>query len=207
MTEDTDYSDIVDQTVDDAKDSIREMENPDYEALLEAETQGENRKTLRTWLENRLEEQEREAGKEEAREEMFLSSLAPSTALVGGLVVGLVVGLAAGAFGPVGGSGAQASTADVRQSMNDLFSAAGSTPESVEVTRSSGMFLVNVTSSQGNQTASQQFYVSPDGELLIRTRGPFGRPMVQPIDQLIQQLEQQPSNATGSQDSSSSTTG
>lgn len=196
MTDDTDYSEIVDQTVKDAKDAIRELENPDYEALLEAETQGDNRKTLRTWIEERLEQQEYEVGREDAIDDMFLSSLAPSTALIGGVVVGLIVGLAAGVFGPLGGAATQASPGEVQQSMNSLFAAAGSAPESVDVTRSSGMFLVNVTTQGANGTASQQFYVSPDGQLLFRTRGPFGQSMVQNIDRLMLQLQQQAQNRT-----------
>jgi hypothetical protein len=199
MTDDTDYSEIVEKTVKEAKDAIRELENPDYEALLEAEAQGENRKTLRTWIEDRLEEQEYEVGKEDAVQEMFLGNLAPSTALVGGLVVGLLVGLAAGAFGPVSTSGASASPAQVEQSVTELFSVSGAAPDSVEVTESNGMFSVNVTSSQGNQTSSQQFYVSPDGQLLIRSTGPFGRPTVYQMDQLKTQLEQQAQNQTGNQ--------
>lgn len=189
MTDDTDYSDIVDKTVKEAKDAIRELENPDYEALLEAEAQGENRKTLRTWIEDRLEEQEYEVGVEDAKEEMFLSSLSPSTALVGGLVLGLVVGLAAGAFGP--SSGTSVSPGEVEQSVTDLFATAGSAPDSVEVTETNGMFSVNVTNRQGNRTSTQQFYVSPDGQLLFRATGPFGRPTVYQIDQLRQRLAQQ----------------
>ncbi|MFB6190684.1 MAG: hypothetical protein ABEJ91_03880 [Candidatus Nanohaloarchaea archaeon] len=198
MTDDTDYSDIVEQTVKEAKDAIRELENPDYEKLLEAEAQGDNRKTLRTWIEERLEESEREEGKEEAVQEMFLGNLAPSTALVGGLVVGLLVGLAAGAFGPVS-TGASVSPAQVEQSVTELFSVSGTTPDSVEVTEMNGMFSVNVTSSQGNRTSSQRFYVSPDGQLLIRSTGPFGQPTVYDIDQLKAQLKQQAQNQTGNQ--------
>ncbi|MFB6147596.1 MAG: hypothetical protein ABEJ66_01815 [Candidatus Nanohaloarchaea archaeon] len=195
MTDDTDYSEIVDKTVEDAKDAIRELENPDYEALLNAEANGENRKTLRNWLEERLEEEEREEGKEEAKNEMFLSSLAPSTALVGGVVVGLVVGLAAGAFAPVGG-GPQASPGQVQQKMSELFQAAGATPDSIDVSKDHGMFFVNITTSRGNRTATQQFYVSPDAQLLFRTRGPLGRSMVQNIDSLMVRLQQQARNRT-----------
>lgn len=198
MTDDTDYSEIVGKTVKEAKDAIRELENPDYEALLEAEAQGKNRKTLRTWIEERLGESEREEGKEEARRDIFLGNLSPSTALVGGLVIGLLVGLAAGAFGPTT-SETQVSPAQVEQSVTELFSVSGTAPESVDATRSNGMFQVNITSSQGNQTASQQFYVSPDGQMLIRATGPLGRPTVYQMDQLKAQLEQQAQNQTSNQ--------
>ena len=48
-----DYSEVVDETIGDVKDAVTEMEDPDYEALLEAEEAGKDRKTLKEWLENR----------------------------------------------------------------------------------------------------------------------------------------------------------
>ncbi|WEL23061.1 hypothetical protein [Candidatus Nanohalovita haloferacivicina] len=50
-----DYSDVVGGTVGDAKDAISEMDNPDYEALLEAEKQGKDRKTLKEFIEGKME--------------------------------------------------------------------------------------------------------------------------------------------------------
>ncbi len=52
---DVDYDEIVDNTISDAKDEISELENPDYEALLEAEEDNKNRTTFIDWLENRKE--------------------------------------------------------------------------------------------------------------------------------------------------------
>ena len=52
-TEETDYSEVVDGNITDVKDAVTEMEDPDYEALLEAEEAGKDRKTLKEWLENR----------------------------------------------------------------------------------------------------------------------------------------------------------
>ncbi|QKQ98572.1 hypothetical protein GKQ38_03535 [Candidatus Nanohaloarchaea archaeon] len=49
------YSDVVGGTVGDAKDAISEMENPDYEALLEAEKEGKDRKTLKEFIEGKME--------------------------------------------------------------------------------------------------------------------------------------------------------
>lgn len=48
-----DYSEVVSGTVSEAKDKIRELDNPDYEALLEAEKSGKDRKTLKEFIENR----------------------------------------------------------------------------------------------------------------------------------------------------------
>jgi len=48
-----DYSDIVDSTVEDAKESISDMEDPNYDALAAAERRNKSRKTLLEWLERR----------------------------------------------------------------------------------------------------------------------------------------------------------
>ena len=49
-----DLSEVVSGTIGDAKDQIKDMEDPDYEALLEAEESNKNRKTLTEWLENKV---------------------------------------------------------------------------------------------------------------------------------------------------------
>jgi small subunit ribosomal protein S24e len=46
------YEDIVDNTITDAKDEIGDLEDPDYEALIEAEKDNKNRTTFIDWLEN-----------------------------------------------------------------------------------------------------------------------------------------------------------
>ena len=48
-----DYSEVVDGTIGDVKDAVTEIEDPDYDALLEAEESGKDRKTLKEWLKNR----------------------------------------------------------------------------------------------------------------------------------------------------------
>ena len=45
---------VLDGTVSDAKDAISEMEDPDYEELLEQEKSGKDRKTLVEWLEGKV---------------------------------------------------------------------------------------------------------------------------------------------------------
>jgi large subunit ribosomal protein L24 len=50
-----DYDDIVGGTISDAKDELNDMENPDYEAALEAEKNNKNRTTFIDWLENKTE--------------------------------------------------------------------------------------------------------------------------------------------------------
>ena len=51
-----DYSDVVSGTIGDAKDHISEMESPDFEALISAEKEGKDRKTLIEFLESKKEE-------------------------------------------------------------------------------------------------------------------------------------------------------
>lgn len=55
-TQDLDHEEIVSGTISDAKKQIEEIENPDFEALLEAEKQGKNRKTLIEHLEQKTSE-------------------------------------------------------------------------------------------------------------------------------------------------------
>jgi large subunit ribosomal protein L24 len=55
--ESVDYSDVVAGTISDAKDQISEMENPDFDALLEAEKSNKDRKTMVEYLENQKEDE------------------------------------------------------------------------------------------------------------------------------------------------------
>lgn len=48
-----DYSQVLSGTVDEVKEEVRGMENPDVDALMEAERQGKNRKTVIEFLERR----------------------------------------------------------------------------------------------------------------------------------------------------------
>jgi len=50
-----DYDEIVDNTISDAKDSLKDLDSPDYEAALEAEQENKDRKTFVEWLENKAE--------------------------------------------------------------------------------------------------------------------------------------------------------
>ncbi|EHK02395.1 hypothetical protein HRED_01591 [Candidatus Haloredivivus sp. G17] len=49
---DKDYSEIVDGNIGDIKEEVNELENPDFEALIEAEEEGKDRKTLKEWFES-----------------------------------------------------------------------------------------------------------------------------------------------------------
>jgi ribosomal protein L31E len=54
-SEEKDYSQAVSGTIDESKEAIKEMDNPDYDALLDAEKSGKDRKTLKDWIESRKE--------------------------------------------------------------------------------------------------------------------------------------------------------
>lgn len=48
------YDDIVSGTITDAKEALNDMEDPDFEAALEAEEDNKNRTTLVDWLESQI---------------------------------------------------------------------------------------------------------------------------------------------------------
>ena len=52
----TDYSDLVSENIGDVKDEVSDMENPDFDALIEAEKANKDRKTLIEYLENQKKE-------------------------------------------------------------------------------------------------------------------------------------------------------
>ena len=49
------YEKLVSGTITDAKDALGDMDEPDYEAALQAEKENKNRKTLKEWLESQME--------------------------------------------------------------------------------------------------------------------------------------------------------
>lgn len=48
------YEELVSGTITEAKDALGDMEEPDYEAALQAEKENKDRKTLKQWLENQM---------------------------------------------------------------------------------------------------------------------------------------------------------
>lgn len=49
-----DYDELLSGTVEEVKDTVREMDNPDYRAILEAEKQSKDRKTVKEFLKRRI---------------------------------------------------------------------------------------------------------------------------------------------------------
>ncbi|WP_414837495.1 hypothetical protein ACK3SF_04460 [Candidatus Nanosalina sp. VS9-1] len=50
-----DYTDVLEETVEEAKETVSNMEDPNYNALIAAERRDKNRKTLIQWLERQSE--------------------------------------------------------------------------------------------------------------------------------------------------------
>jgi large subunit ribosomal protein L24 len=55
-TESASFNEVVSGTMDEAKERVSQMENPDFDALIEAEESNKNRKTMIEYLENQKEE-------------------------------------------------------------------------------------------------------------------------------------------------------
>nr|EGQ40908.1 MAG: hypothetical protein J07AB56_01540 [Candidatus Nanosalinarum sp. J07AB56] len=148
----TEHEEVLEGTVDEAKDSIRNLDDPDYESLLEAEKEDKNRKTLVSWLESRAYEESHEEGTEEEAEQEnsgdegeqgepeqvdeAVEEVERQTAgglgggfssgqiALGGLLVGLIIGLASGTL--VGDTGMSAepgaSTSQIQEDVRSLVS-------------------------------------------------------------------------------------
>jgi hypothetical protein len=188
----TEHEEVLEGTVDEAKDSIRDLDDPDYESLLEAEKEDKNRKTLVSWLESRVEaEQEEESGGEDGQEEPddvdeaveqvekqtaggLGGSFSSGQIALGGLLVGLIIGLASGTL--VGDTGMSAepgaSTDQIREDVSTLVSQGQTQDVSIaSVETRNEMFFVNVSGTVTQNGTSREitraFYVSQDGELLF----------------------------------------
>jgi hypothetical protein len=214
---DNDSSGILEGTVDEVKDRIRESDDLDLEALLEEEENGDDRKTVKEFIQSRMdgaeEEEEAEEEQEDSEEEPELAEEEiareieeeTSGGLFGsfsremlfaagiglGLLIGLAVGMGTGAFGT-----GDASPGQVQQSVQELFQA--SSPDAdVSVTDPeirNGLYYMNVSiSSEVNgteQSSSQQVYVTTDGEKMfpVVQSALFQNPI--DIEQTKTQLEQ-----------------
>jgi len=188
------YSELVDQNVDETKEAIRELKDPDYKELLAAEKVGRDRNTVKEFLDRKIENAEEEVVEdiESETEGGFLGSFEREKILVGGVLAGLVIGLVAGFAFNMANS---ASQGEVRDSLQQFYEVSGNSPESIGVAERNGMHYATVNISQetanGTQTSSQSFYVSPDGELLFpEVQSPF---LTNPyeVDDLIEQAQQQ----------------
>jgi len=139
MADDQDYEKLLDQNVGEVKSSVRDLEDPDYEQLLQLEKDGKDRKTVKEFLEDRLDdEEETQDSVEEVDEETeeiveeieeetsdgLLGSFSKNTVLASGVVLGVLIGLVAG-YGALGASSDMASQGEVESTVTELFTASG----------------------------------------------------------------------------------
>jgi hypothetical protein len=217
--DDSDFKDILEGTVDEVKDRIRDLDAPDYEGLLEAEEDGKDRKTIKEFLQSRIGSGEEEESEDTETEEVvediereteggLLGSFSKTSVLAGGLILGLVLGFAAAGLTS---DTAKANPQMVQQNVEKL-AAAGNFNGTVDVSDAEvrhSMYYFNVTMSQqqANQTASQsqQVYTTLDGKYMFLVRKQFGQTL-SPIDipRALQRMEQQQNqvptgNQTGTQ--------
>ncbi|MFT4892461.1 MAG: hypothetical protein ACI8Z7_000236 [Candidatus Nanohaloarchaea archaeon] len=198
-----DYKELLDQNVDDVKEAINDLEDADYQELLDLEEEGDDRKTVKEFLEKKIEKLEEAEEQvveniEQETEGGFLGSFDREKVLVGGVLAGLVIGLVAGFAFNMADSGSQA---EVRNSLNQLFEATGTQPDSITVTDRNGMFYATINSTveteNGTRSGSQSYFISPDGELLFPATNAFGQQSYRNIDDLITQAQQQQQQPSG----------
>ena len=195
MADDQDYEKLLDQNVGEVKSSVRDLEDPDYEQLLQLEKDGKDRKTVKEFLEDRLDdEEETQDSVEEVDEETeeiveeieeetsdgLLGSFSKNTVLASGVILGVLIGLVAG-YGALGASSDMASQGEVESTVTELFTAwlhasglDASQFEIADYTQQNGMHYVTLNITQqtqnGTQTNSRSYYVSPDSDLLFPER-------------------------------------
>lgn len=179
---DKDENSVLDGTVDEVKEAVKNLDDPDYEDLLKQEEEGKDRKTVKDFLKRKAgisdaekeQKDDSESDKEETTTEKPASSLTSDSSAVplaaAGVVIGLLIGLAAGQMVGGGVSG----NPDVASNNVEAIIASGGFNGTVDVgspqTRH-GMYYFNVSITQqtpnGTSTSFQPAYVSKDGELLF----------------------------------------
>jgi hypothetical protein len=216
VEDDTDFEDILEGTVDEAKESIRNLENPDYEGLLEAEESGKDRKTLKDFIESQMASEE-DAEEEEAVEEPeelvseieeetsggIMGSYSRSSVLAGGLILGLVLGFVAASYSTTttGAPGSQAPPETVQDAVRTVAGASDNV--SVEVTEPTiehSMYRMNVTqtvqTANGTREQTIGVFVTLDGRYMVPIQRQFGQ-IISPTDlqAAVQQVRAQQQEA------------
>ncbi len=206
MSKDVDLSDNVDEV----EDQIREMENPDFEALLEEEKSGKDRKTIKEFLQKRIDDEEDEVTEaedevveqiEEETEGGLLGGLSRDKVLGAGLAAGLVLGIILGVVVgyTTGGPDADITADQAEQRVSDIVGLQFDDYSIESVSTDNGMYYVEATITQevpavGNETGtqerefSQNFYLTLDGALLFPEQQSQLGQVISPID-VDQELE------------------
>ena len=211
---DTDFDDILEGTVDEVTDAIDELDDADYDGLLEAEENGKDRKTVKEHIESLIDDEEEDEdpldevdeSAEEVVEEIeeeteggVLGSFSRTSVLGGGLILGIILGFAVASFsGPAGANPDQ-----VKENVRTI-AAPGDFNGTVEVTdpvRRNSMYYMNVTMSQdtvnGTAEQTQGVYVTLDGQKLFVEQVQLGRTL-SPVDipSTLEQIEAQQNQNT-----------
>ncbi|EGQ42970.1 MAG: hypothetical protein J07AB43_09590 [Candidatus Nanosalina sp. J07AB43] len=215
MADDIDYEEVLDGTVDEVKEAIDDLDNADYEELLDTEEDGDDRKTVKDYIRSSMDSEEEDEAEEtveessETEEEIvedieeetqggFLGSFSREAVMAGGLAVGVLIGIVASSYMmPAGGGGA--SPASVKEDVRVILTGGQPVNGTVDISdpvRRHGMYFLNATVSRetanGTRTQTQGVYVTLDGEKLIPVREQLGRTLM-PIDveSTLSQIEAQ----------------
>lgn len=206
MTNDVDF----DATVDEVKQQIRDLEDPDYKKLLEQEKADKDRKTIKEFIQKRMDseeveiEDEEDSTEETVEEDLveeieedtsggLLGGLSPEVVLASGLVGGLVLGLMLGLVFDASPADAEITSQEAQDRVDSILELQ---VDDYEFTQSpelrNGLYYVSteitqeVPAEDGNETetetqeVSQNFYLTTDGELLFPEQEQFGQ-VVSPI--------------------------
>lgn len=217
MTNDVDF----DATVDEVKQQIRDLEDPDYKKLLEQEEADKDRKTVKEFIQKRMDseeveiEDEEDSTEETVEEDLveeieedtsggLLGGLSPEVVLASGLVGGLVLGLMLGLVFDASPADAEITSQEAQDRVDSILELQ---VDDYEFTESpelrNGLYYVSteitqeVQAQDGNgtetQEVSQNFYLTTDGELLFPEQEQFGQ-VVSPINigDELERAQQQP---------------
>jgi len=212
MTNDVDF----DATVDEVKDQIRDLEDPDFEKLLQQEKDDKDRKTIKEFIESRMDsedveesdesvedEEESESVDEEVEQDLveeieeetsggLLGGLSPEAVLVSGMVGGLVLGLLLGVVFDVSGANAEISPQQAEDRVESIVELQfddyefTSTPE-----MRSGMYYVsaNITQEvqpQGSNETQEQEFPQ---NFYLTTDGEYLFPEQQQFGQVVSPID------------------
>lgn len=196
MTEDVDF----DGTVDEVEEQIRDLEDPDYQSLLEQEKSNKDRKTIKEFIQNKMDKDEVEIEEEDVEDELveeieedtaggLLGGLSPEAVLAAGLAGGLVIGLLLGMVFDLSAGNADISAADAEDRVSSLYEGQFEGFEITGTEMRSGMYYISSNVSQEveqeNETSVQEFeqsfYLTNDGQYLFPEQRQFGQ-LVMPID-------------------------
>jgi len=213
MTEDVDF----DGTVDEVKEQIRDLEDPDYQSLLEQEKSSKDRKTVKDFIQSRMDDDEVEIEEEDVEDELveeieeetaggLLGDLSPEAVLAVGVAGGLVIGLLLGMVFDLSAGNADITSEEAEDRISSLYEGQF---EGFEITGNemrSGMYYISSNVSQeveqGNETSVQEFeqsfYLTSDGQYLFPEQRQLGQ-LVMPID-VDSQLETMRNQESNQQD-------